>query len=231
MININDRLKMLALIFIGVTLYGCTQENDQKSSEGLPAVVNPAREESPGVFSGPEPAKPIKDVKAPPVTLPKPEVANKAVEVQSSLPLTSKPIPMANKSTMPPCPMSGPKNNCIGTYIHASNGIEYVGEYQNDKWNGQGMVTYASGSKYIGEWRDSIINGYGVMTFASGVKYDGNWKNGKMDGKGTMTFLNGIKFIGEYKENKQHGQGVLSRADGSIVQQGVWESGKFIDSQ
>jgi hypothetical protein len=69
------------------------------------------------------------------------------------------------------------------------------------------------------------------MTFADGIKYEGGWKNFRMDGKGSMTFTNGFKFIGDYKEGKQNGRGTLYRADGVIVQQGVWSNSKFIGAQ
>ena len=36
------------------------------------------------------------------------------------------------------CPSSGYFHNCFGTYTH-SNGSKYVGEFKDNKYNGQGI--------------------------------------------------------------------------------------------
>ncbi|MDA8818133.1 hypothetical protein N9N27_05025, partial [Planktomarina sp.] len=56
---------------------------------------------------------------------------------------------------LPACPSDQTKryHNCFGTYTLA-NGDKYVGEFKDDKRNGQGTYTYASGDNYIGGWKD-----------------------------------------------------------------------------
>ena len=56
----------------------------------------------------------------------------------------------------------------------------YVGEFKNDKFNGQGTLTdnheYA-GSKYVGEWKDGEMHGQGIYTFADGRVDKGIFKH------------------------------------------------------
>ena len=61
-------------------------------------------------------------------------------------------------------------NNCVGTSIYA-NGNKYVGEWKDDKKNGQGTYTAANGDKYVGEFKDDKRNGQGTYTTANGHKY------------------------------------------------------------
>ena len=56
---------------------------------------------------------------------------------------------------LPDCPSSPPFHNCFGTF------------------------TWASGSKYIGEWKDNKRNGQGTFTFPSGDVKEGVWKDGE----------------------------------------------------
>ena len=82
----------------------------------------------------------------------------------------------------PPCP--GSYNNktwtgCAGTRAYA-NGTEYVGEWQNGLYHGQGSLTYASGIKYIGVWRRGVLHGQGIKVYADGKVKEGIWENGKL---------------------------------------------------
>ena len=37
--------------------------------------------------------------------------------------------------------------------------LSFVGEFKNNKPNGQGSQTYEDGTKYVGEWKDGKLNG------------------------------------------------------------------------
>ena len=50
-----------------------------------------------------------------------------------------------------------------------------------------GTYTYADGSKYVGEWKNDKRNGQGTYTFANGDKYVGGHKDDNMHGQGTLT--------------------------------------------
>ena len=73
-------------------------------------------------------------------------------------------------------------NKCVGTYTFP-DGAKYVGEWKDNKPNGQGTFTdsdsnqsmktftYPDGAKYVGEYKDNKRNGQGAMTWPSGDKY------------------------------------------------------------
>ena len=66
----------------------------------------------------------------------------------------------------------------------------YVGNFKDDKYNGQGIYTWADGKKYVGEFRDGKRHGQGTFVSADGKKkYVGEWKNDKTRGEGTWTKL------------------------------------------
>ena len=100
------------------------------------------------------------------------------------------------------CPSSGYFHNCFGTYTWA-DGEQYVGEWKDDKANGQGAYTFANGNKYVGENKDDKANGQGTFTFASGDKY-----------------------VGMFKDDKKHGQGTYIYSDGT-VEEGIWKDDEF----
>ena len=109
----------------------------------------------------------------------------------------------ATASSLPDCPSDTSKryHNCFGTYTLA-DGEKYVGEWRDDKMNGQGTYSWASGEKYVGEWKDDKRHGQGTNTWASGEKYVGEWKDGKRHGQGTNTFTDGTEQRGYYMNDE-----------------------------
>ena len=131
---------------------------------------------------------------------------------------------------------------------------EYVGEFKNGNWHGQGTVSFPEGAKYIGEFDDGVFSGIGTITYSNGNEYAGDWNNGKPNGVGTFTFrrapYSGDKYSGSFKDGNQNGQGTYTWADGrkfvgtfrnnrrngpgeefgingSIVRQGYWVDGAY----
>jgi S1-C subfamily serine protease len=128
-------------------------------------------------------------------------------------------VVMSNASNLASCPeirhsTKSPWLNCFGTYTFA-DGNKYVGEFRDDKYNGQGTYTFADGNKYVGEFRDDKYNGQGTFTFADGHKYVGEFRDGKRNGQGTFTFADGHKYVGEFRDDKYNGQGTFTFADGN----------------
>ena len=111
------------------------------------------------------------------------------------------------QSNLPACPSSGYFHNCFGT------------------------LTYASGNKYVGEFKDDKRNGQGTFTFADGEKYVGEFKDDKRNGQGTYTYADGEKYVGELKDDKRNGQGIFYLANGSISQSGDWRDNSLVTSQ
>ena len=89
-----------------------------------------------------------------------------------------------------------------------------------------GTITYASGDIYVGEWKDNKRNGQGTITYVNGATYVGEFKDDKRNGQGTFTFADGPTYVGEWLDNKRHGQGTATYADGT-VEEGIWENGEF----
>ena len=125
---------------------------------------------------------------------------------------------------LPACPSSGYFHNCSGTKTYAS-GDKYVGEFKDDKANGQGIVNSANGDKYVGEFKDDYANGQGTYTYANGDTYVGEYKDGKRNGQGTFTFKNGNTYVGEFKDNNKSGQGTETFASGATYV-GGYKDGK-----
>jgi hypothetical protein len=110
------------------------------------------------------------------------------------------------QSSLPPCPSDASVwNRCIGTYTFF-DGRKYVGEFRDDKRNGQGTFTYPNGEEagiYVGEFRDGKRNGQGSYTWRSGWKFVGEWKDGTPNGQGTVTMPDGTKYVGEFPTSRR----------------------------
>jgi hypothetical protein len=117
--------------------------------------------------------------------------------------VNAQPIASLTQSQLLECRLEY-KHNCRAIH-NIANGEKYVGEYKDDKRNGQGTYTFNNGNEYVGEWRDDERNGQGTFTFADGEKYVGQWKDGQPNGLGTYTFLTGHKFDGNFKDGQPNG--------------------------
>ena len=116
-------------------------------------------------------------------------------------------------SDLPACPSSGYFHNCFGSFSH--EGRQYVGEWKDNLYNGQGTFTWENSDKYVGEYKDGKFNGQGTYTFGpnsewAGEKYVGQWWNNKKNGRGTYTYANGDKYVGEFRDDKFNGHGTFT---------------------
>ena len=83
---------------------------------------------------------------------------------------------------------------------------------------------------YVGEWKDGAFHGQGTWTHESGEKYLGEWKFGKRSGQGTLIFPDGYKYVGEFKGGTFNGQGTLTHADGS-KKKGIWKNSEILSKK
>ena len=61
---------------------------------------------------------------------------------------------------------------------------------------------------YVGEWRNNKKNGQGKMTYKDGSVYYGHWKDDKRHGQDCkMTWTNGTIYEGDFEEDVRHGSG------------------------
>ena len=94
------------------------------------------------------------------------------------------PIPATTglaQGQLPPCPdqrhsITSPWSNCVGTFTYR-DGKKYVGEWRDNKRNGQGTITFANGTQYVGEFRDNKLYGQGTLALADGSKYVGEFRD------------------------------------------------------
>jgi hypothetical protein len=123
---------------------------------------------------------------------------------------------VAGKSfALPPCPTSGFKDNCFGSYTWP-DGNKYVGEWRDGYFHGQGTFTFADGGKYVGEWRDGKSHGQVTWTRPGGGGYVGEYKDGKFHGQGTLTGPNGDKYVGEWRDGNPY-EGIEYSATGQVI--------------
>jgi MORN repeat len=99
------------------------------------------------------------------------------------------------------------------------------GEYWN---NCYGERKNEFGDNYIGNWKDNEYYGQGTYIFSGGGKYVGKWKDGKYHGQGILTFYDGGKYVGAFKNDGFNGYGTYYNSDGTIFQQGIWKDNDLV---
>ena len=92
--------------------------------------------------------------------------------------------------------------NCQGKGM-GPRGEEYVGEWKNGKFSGQGTFTH-EGRVYVGNWKKGKKHGQGTYKYPNGDMYIGQWIESKYSKEGTYIYANGDKYIGEWKKKEYH---------------------------
>ena len=111
---------------------------------------------------------------------------------------------------------------------------EYVGEWENGRFHGQGTLIFSDGrkydekfklpkkGKYVGEFKDGKMDGKGTLTFSDDGKYlEWNGKGNSYfrtseNGEKLENFRDSGKYEGDWKNGSFHGQGTFTFPDGSI---------------
>jgi hypothetical protein len=139
-----------------------------------------------------------------------PQIASFVVKGFFAIALVGSPeTAVAQGQNLPPCP-GNPNlvwDDCFGTYLYA-NGNKYVGEWRDDKRNGQGTYTFPNGGEYVGEFRDNMRTGQSTFTYADGDTY-----------------------VGEFRLGFRHGEGTLMSANGTVIRQGLWLNGDPVNGE
>ena len=129
---------------------------------------------------------------------------------------------------------------------------QYLGEWQDNKWSGNGTHEMANGNRYIGawaegkrhgmgtlwvkregqlrkqyagQWQNDLQHGRGVFQYKNGDNYNGEWKGGVRHGVGIMTYVTGDVYEGEWFNDQRHGFGVLDYVKGDHFE-GMWVEDK-----
>ncbi|NCC74285.1 MAG: hypothetical protein EOM06_12945, partial [Sphingobacteriia bacterium] len=107
------------------------------------------------------------------------------------------------------------KREGIGVAIRETNnerwnGI-YAGNWENDKQNGYGVISWVIGGKYEGEWKNGRFSGFGKIYYQNGNRYEGEWRNGERNGFGKSIWgpgrWEGDIYEGAWRNNLKHGEG------------------------
>ena len=132
------------------------------------------------------------------------------------------------------------EGDCVngkGTMIY-STGHKYVGEFEEGKRHGQGIIympggrtvegqfrqnapikgtyTYPNGQVYTGTWEFYERNGQGTLKYSDGRTYEGEFKSGLRNGKGIMTWPDGRRYEGWFVRGKRTGEGIMTYPDGRV---------------
>lgn len=116
------------------------------------------------------------------------------------------------------------KKNGFGTLLLGSS--KFVGQFKNDRINGEGEMFYANGDYYEGDWKDSRHEGYGEYTWVDGSCYFGKWEDDLQNGEGVILFSNGDSYEGDFIDGKYWGQGVFNFASGDKYEGGFRDNRK-----
>lgn len=117
-----------------------------------------------------------------------------------------------------------------GRYTCSDDGSWFYGDWKNDVrvYGEMHFATNNFAQYHIGEYQNGKINGHGVL-FDHGERiYEGEFVDGKAQGQGTYYFDDGSYYEGSFANNNFHGLGVLHDSDGTITK-GVWNNGELIE--
>ena len=111
-----------------------------------------------------------------------------------------------------------------------SDGISYIGYYNENLFDKYGILTYKDGSIYKGEFKNGLKCGFGISIYFDNINdnkivddneyqkeyYIGYYKKGFKDDFGFIRFINGDMLAISFKKEKYNGEGIMLCNDGSI---------------
>ena len=113
----------------------------------------------------------------------------------------------------------------FGTYKDASYATVYIGEFNDGKYDGKGILKSKEGFIYTGEFKKDKFHGKGKKTNYDESEYEGEFEIGEYSGTGKLTSPNKkSSYLGEWKNNKRNGKGVITYLTG-YTEVGTWLNG------
>ncbi|KAL4715174.1 hypothetical protein ACJJTC_012221 [Scirpophaga incertulas] len=111
-----------------------------------------------------------------------------------------------------------------------SSATIYTGEWVNGSKQGYGVMDdIGKGEKYLGNWNDNKKNGCGLIVTLDGIYYEGLFMQDVLTGHGVMVFEDGTHYEGEFRAaGVFSGKGVLTFSSGDKIEgslNGAWTDG------
>lgn len=126
-------------------------------------------------------------------------------------------------STLARCSGDAGRHACFGSET-GRMGEQYVGEFLQGRFHGNGVYRHANGAVYVGEFQSGERHGVGVNTWPGGQRYIGEFRNGKQEGFGFYIWPDGGMYVGHWRNDRRKGAGVVYNASGSRVAMGWWDN-------
>jgi len=91
------------------------------------------------------------------------------------------------------------------------NPWDYVGEFKNGVFDGQGEYNCEGNYSYKGEWKKSHFYGKGKLILnKTNEVYEGEFKNSKKNGYGVLLVADQFRTEGQWKDDELHGKGKIT---------------------
>jgi len=104
----------------------------------------------------------------------------------------------------------------------------YVGDWVNNKMDGNGIYYSSKLGTYKGRFHDNNFEGKGNLVDLENNVYDGMFHKSQKKGKGELKMNNGNIYVGEFKNDKFNGKGILKDSKGNIIQEGEFKDGNLV---
>ncbi|CAF1192697.1 unnamed protein product [Adineta ricciae] len=110
----------------------------------------------------------------------------------------------------------------------------YVGEIFDGQAQGYGTLTKGDGRRYVGNFNINKLDGQGMLFLRDGSGtarkvYEGHFLENKFDGPGVYYYRDGSRYEGTWTSNLRHGDGKVVFADGRS-RGGQWAYDKLIEN-
>uniref|UniRef100_A0A8D0G9J0 Alsin Rho guanine nucleotide exchange factor ALS2 n=1 Tax=Sphenodon punctatus TaxID=8508 RepID=A0A8D0G9J0_SPHPU len=114
--------------------------------------------------------------------------------------------------------------------LTSSSPSMFIGQWVMDKKTGYGVFDdITRGEKYMGMWQDDLCQGNGVVVTQFGLYYEGAFSCNKMMGTGILLSEDDTVYEGEFSDNwTLNGKGTLTLPNGDYIEgifSGEWGSG------
>lgn len=106
----------------------------------------------------------------------------------------------------------------------------YVGEWKDGQFHGEGTFISNAGGRYDGGWKKGLYHGRGRLTHVGRLVYEGDFQDGTYHGEGRERWDDGRIYVGEFRNGLAHGEGTLFAEDGGVDDSGRWVYGALVKS-